>query len=99
MIGADALVPPKTVQPLPPKVRNTATPVAGSATADTSAMVLWAQPGSCCQVGFGGCVEQPEPAPLQAVSVQPRLLDACRSDVPPTAVTNRELAGWITPNP
>src|SRR6059058_6059240 len=99
MIGAAALVPPKTVQPPPPNVRNTATPVAGSATADTSATVFFAQPGSCCHGGFGLCVAQPEPAPLHAVSDQPRALLARRSEVPPTAVTNRELAGWITPNP
>src|SRR3982751_2080298 len=98
-IGADALVPPKTVQPPPPKVRYTATPVAGSATADTSATVLCAQPVSCCQGGFGIPAERPEPAPLPAVSAQPRVVLARRSEVPPTAVTNRELAGWITPNP
>ena len=32
-------------------------------------------------------VVQPEPAPLHADSVHPRVLDAAYSDVPPTAVT------------
>src|SRR5438034_1518143 len=99
MMGAEALVPPNTAQPLPPKVRNTATPVAGSATADTSATVLRGHPGSFCHGGFGDCAEHPEPAPFHAVSVQPRVLLDRRSEVPPTAVTNRELAGWMTPNP
>src|SRR6266568_2492526 len=43
MIGADALVPPKTSQPLDPWYRvvsYTETPVCGSATADTSASAL-----------------------------------------------------------
>src|SRR5205085_465124 len=81
MIGAEALVPPNTAQPLPPNVRNTATPVAGSATADTSATVLRGHPGSCCHGGFGDCAEQPEPAPFHAVSLQPRGLLALTSRI------------------
>src|SRR5436305_14481367 len=99
MIGAAALVPPKTRKPPSWKLSNTVTPGAGSATADTSAVVLRGQPLSCCQGGFGENLEQPEPAPFHAVSVQPRALFARRSEVPPTAVTNREAAGWITPTP
>src|SRR2546430_14070358 len=99
MTGGGARAPPKPARPWPPKVRNTATRVAGSAPADTSATVLRAQPVSCCQLGLGDCAAQPEPAPFQAVSVQPRALLERRSEVPPTAVTNRELAGWMTPKP
>jgi hypothetical protein len=31
--------------------------------------------------------EQPDPAPLQTVSDQPRVLESATSEVPPTAVT------------
>jgi hypothetical protein len=37
--------------------------------------------------------------PFQTVSDQPRELDAVFSDVPPTAVTNCEAAGYSTPKP
>jgi hypothetical protein len=44
--------------------------------------------------------EQPLPAPDQADSVQPRVVPvAFRSDVPPTATTNCEDAGYSTPKP
>ena len=60
----------------------------GSATADTSATVRFAQPVSFCQLGFALYAEQPLPAPDQADSVQPREEEPpvvrC---VPPTAVT------------
>src|SRR6478672_576775 len=102
MTGAATLVPPKTSQPLVPRFRvesNTATPVAGSATADTSATVRRAQPLSCCHAGLASKREQPEPAPDHAVSVEPRSLTKRRSEVPPTAVTKRDAAGYSTPKP
>ena len=84
MIGDEALVPP-TVNHWPAK--RTATPVFGSATAETSATVRLAQPESVCQAGFASYALQPLPAPLHALSVQPRRAAAAVSDVPPTAVT------------
>src|SRR5262245_7636688 len=99
-MGEEALVPPYTVQPLAPKVWNTATPVAGSATADTSASARREQlVVTVCQLALASKLEQPEPAPFHAVSVQPRLLLAVRSEVPPTAVTNWEVAGNSEPVP
>src|SRR5215831_19599977 len=102
MIGAATLVPPNTKNvPLVPNVSATATPVFGSATAETSVSarreqlvgtLLW-------KAGRDSKDEQPDPAPLQAVSLQPRLLLARVSDVPPTAVTNCEAAGYSTPKP
>src|SRR4051794_41313119 len=81
----------KSQNPLLPQllyVSYTATPVFGSATADTSATVRAAQDASCCHAGLAvSRAEQPEPAPDQAVSVQPRALVAVLSEVPPTAVT------------
>jgi len=54
-----------TIQPLAPgllpSVWKTATPVDGSATADTSATVRLPQPGSVCHAGFGRYAEQPLP--------------------------------------
>src|SRR5690242_10952669 len=103
MSGADTLVPPNTSQadwvprPLGP---NTATPVLGSATAETSATVRRAQPVSFCQVGFAYTALHPLPAPLQAVSVKPRAVAVLRVKVvPPTAVTFGEAAGNSTPKP
>ena len=79
MIGAAALVPPMIDQVgVLPIVRTTATPVKGSATAEMSACILFAQPLSVCQDGLGSYCEQPLPPPAewvkspQAVSVQPR---------------------------
>jgi hypothetical protein len=50
---------------------------------------------SFCQEGFDSTAEQPEPAPLQAVS------DHAPEDwvrlVPPTAVTYGDAAGYSTP--
>src|SRR4051795_2336837 len=101
MIGADALVPPKTSQPAAPRYAvesYTATPVFGSATADTSASAL---PEHCvalvCQAGFALRVEQPLPAPDQADSVKPRAFDARCRLVPPTATTESKEAGEPTP--
>src|SRR5437763_9384155 len=99
-MGADALVPPQTVQPVSPYVWYTATPVYGSATADTSAsprpvrVVL-----PVCQVGFDSYAEQPEPEPFQADSVQPRAVPLRVSEVPPTVVTYRDEAGNSAPQP
>jgi hypothetical protein len=52
MIGEATLVPPNTVQPPEPYESYTATPVAGSATAETSAIVRREQPVSCWNEGF-----------------------------------------------
>src|SRR5262249_8960364 len=80
--------------PLPLNVSYTATPVFGSATAETSAMLRCLQPESFCQAGFGSLLVQPEPEPSHAVSVQPRLAVGLRLNVvPPTAVTNGSAAG------
>src|SRR5919197_6019872 len=102
--GAATLVPPNTSHWLWPwigTVSKTATPVAGSATADTSATARRGQPvpTPACPVSWVLNAEQPLPAPFHAVSVQPRLLLARVSDVPPTAVTKRDDAGYDTPNP
>jgi hypothetical protein len=104
MIGEDALVPPKTSQPEKPWnaiESNTATPVFGSATADTSATARRGQPVSN-DAALGIAVlnaEQPLPAPDQADSVQPRVFAARVSEVPPTATTNDDEAGYSTPKP
>src|SRR5271163_1898142 len=95
MIGAAALVPPKTYHPL----RYTATPVFGSATAETSPTVRCLQPRSFCHDGFRNLVLQPLPLPLHAVSLQPRALVAETRLVPPTAITLGEAAGNSTPYP
>jgi hypothetical protein len=52
---------------------------------------------SFCQLGFEMYALQPLPAPLHTVSLQPRVLLARLSDVPPTAVTYCEAAGNWTP--
>src|SRR5690348_14008469 len=95
MIGAATLVPPKMYHPL----SYTATPVAGSATAATSAIERRLHPASCCHAGLAIYALQPLPAPLHAVSDQPRALPSRRSVVPPTAVTKRDAAGNCGPNP
>src|SRR6478609_2856219 len=87
MIGADALVPPTTRKPPYPYVSFTETPVAGSATADTSEIMRLAQFVSCCHAGLAMIAEHPLPAPDQTVSCQPRALPSVVSVVPPTAVT------------
>src|SRR3954463_14545693 len=109
MIGDEALVPPTTVQP-PPRAPESsiATPVPGSATADTSATVRPEQPASFCHAGLASHSEQPLPVPCASagrppptlphtVSLQPRALAAWTSDVPPTEVTNPEEAGQMVP--
>jgi hypothetical protein len=64
-------------------------PVFGSATADTSVLARWLQPGAMFvwNQGLAMLVEQPEPVQDHAVSVQPRVLFALASEVPPTAGT------------
>src|SRR5690349_15753470 len=106
MIGAEALVPPNTFQPGPllVNVSYTATPVTGSATADTSATLRPAQPASVWNLGFGMSLAQPEPvAPHANKPSEPVQLefhtDSCQPAavrvrvVPPTAVTCAEDAG------
>src|SRR3954471_2870110 len=101
MIGAEALVPPKTSQPDAPAYAvesKTATPVFGSTTAETSALALPLHDVAAdCHAGLVLRVEQPLPAPLHAVSVQPRVLVALLSEVPPTATTVPNEAGDSTP--
>src|SRR5215510_11923100 len=80
MIGAEALVPPTTNQPdwlLNGVESKTATPVLGSATAETSATARRRQPvlALAWPEIWVWNREQPLPAPLHAVSDQPRLLD------------------------
>src|SRR5882724_13634636 len=97
MIGAAALVPPNTSQPPRPNVSYTETPVAGSATADTSAMarlVQWVSGGPICQPGCGSKEEHPEPAPAHACSVK-RVVVPRNREVPPTATTYGEDAGKL----
>src|SRR5579859_5792844 len=89
MIGADTLVPPSTFHPR----SYVATPVAGSPTAEMSATNRFMQPVSFCQVGFAWDLLHPLPAPLHAVSAQPRADADARSDVPPTERTAGDAAG------
>src|SRR5207253_2409191 len=95
-IGEETLVPPTWIQT---PANSTATPVFGSASAETSETVRIEHPVSVCHAGFGSNALQPLPAPSQTVSLQPRLFAAGVSEVPPTAVTKREAAGHETPNP
>src|SRR2546430_16369268 len=92
MIGDEALVPPTTIQP----PWYTATPVAGWATAEMSGAVRVPQCVSCCHDGFAIQPEHPDPAPCQALSVQPRaaVVDFFRV-VPPTAMTVDSDAGQL----
>src|SRR5262245_38586239 len=98
MIGDEALVPPTTNQPdwfWNGVESKTATPVLGSATAETSATARRRQPvlAFAWPEIWAWKREQPLPAPLHTVSLQPRLLEAVVSVVPPTAVTNFDEAG------
>src|SRR5690349_14495240 len=94
--GLEALVPPTTMKPPAPAL-NTATPVLGSATADTSdaarrlhavvgTMVFW-------KAGLASTRLQVLPAPRHAVSVQPRAAVERTRCVPPTAITCSEVLG------
>jgi hypothetical protein len=101
-MGDDALVPPKTIQPEYPEYGSesyTATPVFGSATAETSDSERFLQPLSVCHDGFATYRLQPLPLPDQAVSDQPRALLAVRSDVPPTQTTLAYEHGCCAPYP
>ena len=51
-----------------PIVRTTATPVKGSATAEMSACILFAQPLSVCQDGLDSYCEQPLPPPAELIN-------------------------------
>src|SRR6266496_2740500 len=84
---------------LTPKVWYIATPVAGSATALTSATVRPGQPRSVCHDGLGITMEQPLPVPRQTVSAQPRRLVERTRRVSPTAVTYCDDAGNESPRP
>src|ERR1700679_4199900 len=98
--GAATDVPPKTCQPETPLVCGPyiATPVLGSATAETSASMRLEQPVSVCQAGFAKTVLQPLPAPVQATSSKLRALPASRvMRVPPKAMTPGEVAGYCGP--
>ena len=103
MIGDEALVPPKTCQPpIGALLSNTDTPVAGSATADTSPIMRFLQMVSCCHAGLATVTEQPLFVPSVALvfhtdSVKPRAFDARFSAVPPTAVTLWNAAGICGP--
>src|SRR5262245_3889280 len=101
MTGAATLVPPNTSQPerFFAVGAYTATPVLGSAIAETSATLRFEHPASVCQLGLPNTVLQPLPAPAHAVSLQPRALAAVLSEVPPTAVTCGDDAGNETPKP
>ena len=102
MIGELALVPPTTIHPVPslPKVSKTATPVFGSATAETSASMRLVHPVSVSKLGFAMNWLQPEPPSSHAVSVQPRVLELFFVRlVPPAATTNCDVAGNAAPKP
>src|ERR1035437_387660 len=98
MIGAAALVPPMPTRQSP--FQKPLTPVAGSATAETSDCVRCdPHPESSCQAGLAS-KEQPLPGPPKALpqadSVQPRALESLLRLVPPTAITYDEAAGYAT---
>src|SRR2546423_15164581 len=92
MMGDEALVPPAIVHS---PCTNTATPVAGSATAEMSDAMRIGQCAPFCQAGLAMYPEQPDPAPFHAVSVQPRALVAFSSTVPRTALTPARHAGQL----
>src|SRR5262249_4902395 len=74
----------------------TATPVAGSATAETSDAVRIPQCVSFCHDGLAIHAEHPDPARFHAVSVQPRAaVEDFFSVVPPTAMTVDSDAGQL----
>ena len=69
----------------------------GSATAEMSASVRFAQPVSVCHEGLAMYALQPLPPLVQADSVQPRAFDALLSAVPPMARTYCDVAGNSAP--
>src|SRR5689334_627578 len=94
--GLDALVPPTTIQPPAPAL-NTATPVLGSATADTSAAArrVHAAVGTAVfwNAGLASTRLHVLPAPRHTVSVQPRVAVDRTRWVPPTAITCSDVLG------
>jgi hypothetical protein len=92
--GDATLVPPYTCHWLP---WTTATPVFGSATAETSASMRLPQRLCDCHDGLGMYALQPLPESAHTVSAQPRDEDDFASDVPPTASTYCEVAGNSAP--
>ena len=100
-MGEEALVPPTTCQEPPPplSLQYTATPVFGSPTAATSASMRIEQLLSVCQLGFEMTALHPLPPLFHAVSAQPREDEELASDVPPTATTPAEVAGYDAPYP
>src|SRR5215813_11419125 len=104
-IGDEADVPPYTAQPPLPYWSYTATPVLGSATAEISATVRMLHPPSLCQDGLGSNELHPEPVPPllfcaspHTLSVHPRDVDDDgTSEVPPTAMTYCDAAGYSAP--
>src|ERR1051326_6327876 len=99
MSGAATLVPPNFSQVELPNWLGpyTATPVAGSESAETSAMVRLRQPVSVCHHGLWKKRLQPLPAPCHTVSAQPRSLESRTKCVPPTEITVGKSAGACTP--
>src|SRR5271165_2569374 len=104
MNGLETLVPATSVHPAAGlenslgRSYESATDTGDSvlATAATSSLVRFAQPGSVCQAGFGSYRLQPLPVRLQAISDHPREFDAGSNRVPPTAITYGEAAGYST---
>src|SRR5215475_1758725 len=95
--GAATLVPPNTwnADALDDVGANTATPVLGSATAETSASMRRVQPVSCCQLGLANTVLQPLPVAsvlLVSQTVSRGVLPMWTA-VPPTARTPVHVAG------
>src|SRR4051794_11869912 len=99
--GAEALVPPKIIQPEDDRVTGpqTTTPVFGCATAEMSPSMRPPQASVTpfCQVGLGWPRPQPLPAPSQTVSVKPRVPPPTTRWVPPTAMAPGALAGHCAP--
>src|SRR5215468_4444740 len=92
--GEEALVPPTTIQP-PSALLNTATPVLGSPTAETSdAMRLLHFDVAGWKLGFAIDPLHELPPSAQARSAQPRVFVDFASVVPPTATTCADVLGY-----
>src|SRR5690348_8639108 len=105
MRGAPTLVPPTLcIRFFCPKLSMTRTPVAGSATAETSAPARLAQlvvifpcwTACACQGGILNRVLQPPPAPSLAFVFQAVSVPSGLSVVPPTLTTLGQFAGFST---
>ena len=90
--GLAALVPPMIVQP-PAFALYDATPVFGSPTAETSDVMRYWHAVLLCQLGFAMLWLHALPPLDHARSVQPRVLLAGESDVPPTPIVYAEVDG------